>query len=184
MAVVAPGVKVSYEDILSLGETNQRIELFDGDLVMAAMPALYHQRIATQLTLLVGPYIVKNDVGVLYGAPIDVVISEYVVFQPDMSFVQKSRLHICEKERMTAAPDLVVEILSPSTEKRDRSIKLREYARGGATEYWIVSPESREIEVYCISPNGFQHVQTFGDQDTFNTSLFPNLHFRVQEVFP
>lgn len=183
MQQIADELKVTYSDILSLGETNQRIELFDGECVMSAMPNTRHQFIATELASFLRNYVKEHGLGKVFGAPVDVVVSPTMVFQPDVSFLSNERASINDGQKLNAAPDLVVEILSESTEERDRTFKFREYARSGAKEYWIVDPEKKLIEVYTNSAKGFQLANIFKRDATMNTPLFPSASIPLQEVF-
>jgi len=184
VAKIVDELKVSYTDILSLGESNQRIEVFDGEVIMTAMPTVEHQRIATEIAAMVRLYSRRRNLGLVLGAPVDVVLSEFTVLQPDVSFLAHERMHINDGKKFNATPDLVVEVLSESTEERDRTFKFREYAKGGAKEYWLVSPEKKEVEVYHNSEKGFQLVKTFGRDETMNTPLFPDAEFILKEIFP
>jgi Uma2 family endonuclease len=183
MAQIAEELKTTYRDILALGESNQRIELFDGECIMSAVPTILHQQIATNLASMLLPHVRAKDLGIVLGSPVDVVLSDVIVLQPDVSFISAGRLNISDNRKLNASPDLVVEILSQSTEERDRTFKFREYAKGGAKEYWLVSPEKKEIEVYQNSPKGFQPVRVFGVNDAMSTPLFADAAFPVREVF-
>jgi Uma2 family endonuclease len=183
MAQIAEELKVTYRDILSLGESNQRIELFDGECIMSAMPTIQHQQIATNLASILKRYVDQRSLGIVLGAPVDVVLSDVMVFQPEVSFISHKRLTISDGKKLNASPDLVVEILSESTEERDRTFKFREYAKGDAKEYWLVSPEKKEIEVYTNSPKGFQLVKIFKVPETMQTPLFPDAEFELHEAF-
>jgi Uma2 family endonuclease len=184
MAQLAEELKTTYKDILSLGESNQRIELFDGEVIMSAMPTLLHQQIATNLTIMLGQYVKSKRLGVVFGSPVDVVLTEVIVLQPDVSFLSHDRVRLSDGKKLMFAPDLVVEILSESTEERDRTFKFREYAKGGAKEYWLISPEKKRVEVYENSERGFQLVREFSAGDTLITPLFKDAAFSVAEIFP
>lgn len=184
MPQIAEELKVTYRDILSLGESNQRIEIFDGECIMTAMPTIQHQLIATNVAVVLNRYVGKNKSGIVLGAPVDVVLSEVIVLQPDVCYLSNERSAINDGKKFTASPDLVVEILSETTEERDRTFKFREYARGGAREYWLVSPEKKEIEVYKNSEKGFQLVKVFAYSEKISTPLFPDAEFSPKEIFP
>jgi len=146
------------------------------------MPTPFHQKILIKLGSVLEQYVTRKQMGALYGS-VDVYISEVTVLQPDLCFLSQQRAHVNDGKKFTATPDLVVEILSPSTEERDRTFKFREYAQYGAQEYWLVSPEKREIEVYKNSEKGFQLVKKFVSADVLNSSLFPDIQLNVQEIF-
>ena len=183
MSQIAEELKVTYTDILVFGESNQRMELFDGEFIMTAMPNITHQRIAMKLGLLLYNYVSQRKLGVVLSNPVDVYLSGTTVLQPDVTFLSNERHHINDGKKYTASPDLVIEILSESTEERDRNFKFREYARYGAKEYWLVSPEKREIEVYQNSPRGFQLVNKFSQNYTLNSPLFADIALKVEQVF-
>jgi Uma2 family endonuclease len=183
MSNIADELKITYDDILSLGESNQRIELFDGEVIMSAMPSVRHQIAAKELAFPLDRYVKKRKVGLVLASPVDVVLSQHVVLQPDVSFLSNERAHVNDGKKFNASPDLVVEILSESTEERDRTFKFREYARGGAREYWLVSIEKCEVEVYQNSEKGFLHVRTFSKDEVLNTPLFSDININLQEVF-
>ncbi len=178
-----PSVKLTYNDILSFGETNRRIELFDGEPYMAAMPILKHQRIATRLGRFLDEYVEGKKIGTVYSSPIDCILSETTVLEPDVSFLSNERKYIDAETHYEGAPDVVIEILSESTERHDRTFKFQAYARGGAKEYWIVSPMNNEIEVYQNSESGFQLVKIYGLNELCNSPLFPDLNLEVAKVF-
>lgn len=182
MPQLAKELKVTYGDILSLGESNLPTEIFDGDCIMGPMPSPLHQLICANLTALIREHAAKRDMGKVYSS-VDVYISEVVVLQPDICFLSHERSSINDGKKFNGVPDLVVEILSPSTEERDRTFKFREYARGGAKEYWMVAPEKKEIEVYQNSSTGFQPVKTFAVGEWMNTPLFPDARLPLTEVF-
>ena len=150
---------------------------------MTAMPTSRHQLIATRLAVRLCDYVERRKIGRVYGAPVDVCISETTVLQPDLSYVSDERADIDDGKKFTGAPSLVIEILSESTEERDRTFKFREYARGGAKEYWLVSPERREIEVYKNSGQGFQLVNILRPPDVLNSPLFADIDLDVKQVF-
>jgi Uma2 family endonuclease len=183
MQKVVDELKLTCDDLECLGESNQRIELYDGELVMSAMPIPLHQLIGTNLTVQLHSYVRKRKLGVVLGSPIDVVLSKHVKFQPDITFLSNERASINDGKRYTAAPDLVVEILSDSTEEKDRTLKFREYARGGASEYWLVSTIEKQIEVYRNSETGFKMFRVFTADENLSTPLFPDAKFDLREVF-
>ncbi len=178
-----PSVKLHAQDILSFGETNKRIELYDGEPYMAAMPIPKHQRTATRLGRYLDIYVEKNNLGILLSSPIDCILSDTTVLEPDISFLSNERKYIDDGTQYQGAPDLVIEILSGSTEKHDRTFKFQVYARAGAKEYWLVSPMKKEIEVYQNSENGFQLLKIFGVGELCNSPLFSDLNLEVGKVF-
>ena len=140
--------KLTYADYLAL-PGDGRYELHDGELVMVASPNEPHQRTSLLLTrqLLV---VEDKGLGRIYVAPFDVILSDTEVVQPDLLFVSQERAHIITHANIQGAPDLVVEILSPSTSNRDWTRKREMYARHGVKELWIVDPDARIIWVMVL----------------------------------
>lgn len=182
MTQLTDELKVTYSDVLSLGESNQKMELMDGEFIMTAMPTPQHQNIVLKLGSFLLNYIIKNNLGKAF-ASVDVYISEITVLQPDICFLSNERASINDGKKFNGVPDLVVEILSESTEQRDRTFKFREYAIGGAKEYWMVSPEKKEIEVYKNTERGFQTVKIFKPTDFLSTPLLNEININVTTVF-
>jgi len=182
MTQLVDELKITYKDILSLGESNQKMELMDGEFNMTAMPSTLHQLIAANLITYLQQYVKQKRLGKVYTS-VDVYISEFTLLQPDLCFLSHERRSINDGKKFNGVPDLVVEILSDSTEQRDRTFKFREYAIGGAKECWMVSPGKKEIEVYQNSERGFQLVKIFKQADVLNTQLFKDINLNVDQVF-
>ena len=140
-------------------------ELLNGELVKRSAPSPLHQRISGRLFSQVKPWIDKKGLGELFYSPIDVFLDDYNVPQPDLIFIKKERLEIVRlDEGIMGMPDLVVEILSPSSIKRDRFEKMEIYQRFNAPEYWIVDPANSSIEVYTLQ-NGKFEIASFAAQE-------------------
>ena len=137
MVIPNPIVKFTYEDYLNTPE-DKRYELLDGELVMTPAPGELHQSISALLGWRLVQFASENSLGRVYQAPFDVVLSDTDVVQPDLLFVSNERGHIITPANIQGAPDLVVEILSPSTAERDRTFKRTLYAKHGVNEYWMV----------------------------------------------
>lgn len=133
-------LRFTYDDYLLLPE-DRRYEVIDGDLLTTPTPGTPHQRIVGNLYLRLCLYVEDHQLGEVLIAPCDVVLSPTDVVQPDLLFVAASRAAIVGEKFISAAPDLVVEVLSPSTEDRDRTVKTKLYARFGVRELWIADPE-------------------------------------------
>ena len=120
-------VKLTYEDYRNTPE-DERYELLDGELVRLETPRIAHQQVDMDLGTLMNLFVKENNLGRVFSAPTDVVLSETAVVQPDLLFVSNERAHIITEQNIQGAPDLVVEILSPSTANRDWTIKRELYA--------------------------------------------------------
>ena len=118
----------------------------------------------------------------MFVSPLDVILSDYDVLQPDLLFVLNERAEIV-KDWIRGAPDLAVEILSPTTEGRGRGIKLKAYARFGVKEYWIVGPVARTVEVHRLTPEGYELAKTFALDDTLTSRLLPGFKLDVATIY-
>ena len=136
-------LRFTYRDYLLLPEGDRR-ELIEGDFYVVPAPSIRHQTVAANLGTLLRERVRRNRLGIILWAPTDVVLSPETVVQPDILFVSNERRGIITEPNVSGAPDLVVEILSPGTEERDRELKLNLYARYGVREYWIVDPGGRD----------------------------------------
>jgi Uma2 family endonuclease len=132
-------------------EGSTRYEVIDGELVVTPSPTSRHQAIVTDLSFLLNGFVRGRGLGRVLSGPVDVLFGEGDYFTPDLVFVSRARAAILSDRGLEGPPDLVVEVLSPSTERRDRGIKLERYRLFGVAEYWIVDPEERTIEVWDLA---------------------------------
>ncbi len=139
----------TYEDYLSL-EEEKRYEIIDGELFEMPAPSLRHQKIVGTLYRLLSQHVEEKALGEVYISPVDAVLSPYHVVQPDIVLVLKENYHILKENSIHGSPDLVVEVVSPSTFKRDTEDKRKLYAKYGIKEYWLVFPEERVVEVLTL----------------------------------
>ena len=122
MVTAESPVKLTYEDYKNTPE-DERYELLDGVLVRLETPPIIHQRVDMDLGTLMNLFVKENDLGRVFPAPTDVLLSDTIVVQPDLLFISNERAHIITEQNIQGAPDLVVEILSPSTANRDWTTK-------------------------------------------------------------
>ncbi len=172
----------TYEDYLKTPE-DERYQLLEGKLIREPAPTTYHQRAAVKLCRYLDEFAEQHAAGVVYFCPVDVVLSEINVLQPDIIFVSRDREFIITKECIRGAPDLVVEVLSPSTSHRDLGIKMELYARFGVREYWIVDPEARTVEVMNLTPDGYRVSGRFDVSSRVVSPLLPGLNIDLGRVF-
>ncbi len=144
----------TYEDYLRL-EDDKRYEIINGRLYEMPAPTPWHQRILKRLlNILTGFAELKESRGEVLPSPIDVVLGDRYVLQPDIIFISKDRLEIIGEKAIMGPPDLVVEIISPATVRRDTVVKKEIYEKFGVKEYWIVYPDERAIEVWVLNDKG------------------------------
>lgn len=177
-------IKFTYADYKHLPESEtERYELLGGDLVMVPSPNEYHQRISGNLQFLLHSFVREREVGIVYDAPFDVVLSPENVVQPDILFIAAERAHIITEDNVQGAPDLVIEILSSATGDRDRTYKRTLYARYGVGEYWLVDPMPRMVEVLILGERGFERAAEYRWDEVLRWALLPGLEIDLREVF-
>jgi Uma2 family endonuclease len=115
-------------------------------------------------------------------APIGVVLDDEIGLKPDLIFMSHERAHYISERGVEGPPDLLVEVLSPSTEARDRGIRLRRYAASGVTHYWIMDTDDPKIEEHVLGDDGYQLVGTFGPGTVFRPTIFPGLEIPLDEI--
>ncbi|MEO0215359.1 MAG: Uma2 family endonuclease, partial [candidate division WOR-3 bacterium] len=139
----------TYEDYLKL-EDDKRYEVINGRLVEMPAPGFEHQKISGLIDFILRKFVYKERIGEVLYAPFDVILSENIVVQPDIVFISNENLKNIKEGRLFGPPDLVVEIVSPGSYKRDRFEKFKIYEEFGVKEYWIVLPGEKVIEVWCL----------------------------------
>ena len=182
MAIPNPTVKFTYEDYLNAPE-DKRYELLDGELVPIPTPGELHQSISILLGWKLVQFASENSLGRVYLAPFDVVLSDVDVVQPDLLFVSNERDHIITSANIQGAPDLVVEILSPSTAERDRTFKRTLYARHGVNEYWMVDTTAKDITVLLLGEHGYEVVDTYGEGETLTPPTLQGFTLNIGDIF-
>ena len=179
-------VKLTYDDFLLFPDDGQRHELIDGEHYVTPSPNPRHQWILGNLYFLIRSWVEQRRPGIVFMAPLDVVFTRFDVVEPDVLYLSNERA----RQSLTAAnvqgvPELVIEIGSPSTRKRDETIKRRLYEREGVSEYWLVDPELDVIRVYTRDGERFGRARELSLEadDTLTTPLFPGLELRLADVF-
>jgi len=166
-------------------ETGTRHEVIDGELVVTPSPRPRHQAIVLDLGRILGDFVGSERLGTILPGPVDVLFAEGDYLVPDLVFVRKGRAGMVSDRGIEGPPDLVVEILSPSTEARDRGVKLDRYRLYGVREYWIVDPDSRSVEVWRFG-EGAESAEACGAGSAFSWTPLPDgptLEVGVDDVF-
>ena len=177
-------LKFTLEDYRNLPESEtKRYELLGGEIVMAPAPVPYHQMVSINIVRWLDSYARRSRLGVVLYSPIDVILSEEDVVQPDILFISNEHRGIIQEDRIHGAPDLVIEILSPATAGRDRSFKRTLYARSGVQEYWLVDPDSKSIEVLTLGPQGYQQAGRYEKNQRLRSPLLSGLIIVLDEIF-
>jgi Uma2 family endonuclease/predicted DNA-binding transcriptional regulator AlpA len=175
----------TYQDYLHLPEKEgYSYEVLDGTLVCEPAPIVQHQRVSRRLQRLLEDYFfVADPGGEVLNAPLDVTLSDTNVVQPDLMYISELRSGIIEEQRINGAPNLVVEILSPTTRGKDRIRKRMIYERLGVPHYWIVDPEARAIEAYAIQGNAYVLRAGACEEEIFAHPDFPGLSVELAQLW-
>ena len=173
----------TYEDYAALPEDGRRYEIVNGVLVMAPAPSPEHQSITVRIAYYLFPHIDLAGIGKLFTAPVDVDLGPKNVYQPDLVVVLDAHLDRVAEKKIIGAPDLVVEVASPSTAAYDRLTKYDVYARAGVTEYWIVKPTRSTVEVLVLEHGEYPSLGVFSEQATLPSRVIPGLPVRVEQFF-
>ena len=189
MPVPAPKDRYTFADCLTWGE-NERIEIINGEAVMMAPPTRIHQEILMELSRQLANFLEGKKCKV-YPAPFAVRLFEKdgdtpedvdTMVEPDISVVcdhDKLDKHGCK-----GAPDLVVEILSPSTQRHDRLVKLDLYQRAGVREYWIVDPDSSTVQVFMLKDGYLHPHEVYSEKDIAKVNVLDGCFIELSKVFP
>ena len=167
----------------SVPEGGPRYQLINGDLIVAPAPNRLHQKVSRNLQYQISHYLEGNPIGELYDAPFDVQLSNIDVFQPDLVYVSRAHASILTAQGMNGAPDLVIEILSPSTAEHDLGAKREIYARTGVSELWIVDPVIRRLQRYLLQKDPERPSETYSEQAKVSTPLWPGLEIDLDRAF-
>jgi Uma2 family endonuclease len=176
----ATSTKLTYEDYCLLPDDGRRHEIIDGEHYVNPSPNTKHQLAWGNLYYALSHYLRQHGHGVVFGAPYDVVLSNFDVVEPDIIFVSAARKHIITEANIKGAPDLVVEILSPSSRKYDQVVKFERYDAMGIAEYWIVDPERETVSIYRHTSSGFALTPAAAD---LTTPLIPGFSLPIHAIF-
>ncbi len=159
---VATKTKLTWDDYAGFPDDGQRHEIIDGVHYVAASPFLNHQSILANLLFQLYTQIDQHGRGSVFPAPTAVQLSAHDIVEPDLLVVVAEHRSYLTEPKVDGPPDLVVEVLSPSSRSRDREQKLHLYGRAGVGEYWIVDPQSRLVEQYRREGDALVASGTFG----------------------
>ena len=180
------GVKLTYDDFLLFPDDGKRHELIDGEHYVTPSPNVKHQRVSMNLVRAMLSYLDAHRVGEIFAAPLDIVLSPHDVVEPDLFYVSHERAaRVLTPANARGAPELVIEIASKSTRKRDETIKRRLYEREGVSEYWVVDPELDAIRVYRRKGDRFGRALELTSErgDLLTTPLLPELEIALIRIF-
>lgn len=159
-------------------------QLIAGELVMSPAPIPLHQMVILELSIQMSLFVKKEQTGRVFVSPIDVRLNERSIFQPDILFISKEKAFLIGERMIEGPPDLVVEVLSPSSAYHDLRTKFRAYQQAGVQEYWIADPERRSVEVFASREGKFQLHQEAEGEGTVQSVLLPGFSVDLASIFP
>ena len=166
-------------------DDGNRYELIEGELFVSRAPGIPHQRVLLNLMIGLSDYLKANPIGILVPGA-GAIFSDYDAVVPDLAFVRNERWdQVVTGEKFTGALDLVIEILSPGTQKRQRdlSAKRQLYGKYGVKEYWIVDSENLAVLVLRLQGNTSEEIATLTSHDEITSPLLSEFHLKVSAIF-
>lgn len=174
--------KYTYEDYMRTPD-DVRYELLDGELILSPSPRTAHQRTSLNILLPLATFVERNELGEVFVAPFDVVLDNFNVVQPDILFVSNERSRIITDLNIQGAPDLVIEILSPSTAQRDRTQKRELYAQHDVKEYWQGDTDAKSVLVLALDNGVYRVAGIYNTGQTLTSPMLPGFSLHIDDVF-
>lgn len=176
-------IVLTYEDYCGLPDDGRRYEILEGELAVTPSPSRSHQEFAANLLVALKPFVHAHDLGEVFIAPFDVILEKASVVVPDLCFVSRDRLGIVTDRGVEGAPDLVVEILSPATARRDRAEKAQLYSRHGVRHFWLADPEARVVETFELHEGRYRETARLTGDARLTPTLFSGLEISLASLF-
>jgi Uma2 family endonuclease len=169
-----PAVVLTYREYAALPADGRRYEIHDGELSVTRAPSPQHQRTVGNLCLVLHAHVAAGRLGEVLLSPLDVILSDVVIVQPDLVYLELARLGAISQRGVEGPPTLVVEVLSPSTVLIDRTTKRQLYARHRVPFYWLVDPDARAVEVLQLGPAGYDLILRAAGASPISPAPFPD----------
>ncbi len=179
-----PTLPMTYNEYALLPQDRNRYEVIEGELYMTPSPSYDHQLVVYRLATSLGSHVEAKGLGQILFAPLDVLLAETNIVQPDILYLGRGKIPRGKARNIQGAPDLVIEVLSESTAEQDRVHKKRTYARHGISQYWIVDPENRMLEIFELAGSEYRLAGSFAGDATATSSLFPGLEIPLVPLWP
>jgi Uma2 family endonuclease len=179
--MVTTAKKLTTADYEKMPADGFRHEIIEGEEYRTPAPTTDHQSVLFKIARRLGDHAEARKLGRVFVAPTAVVFSRHDAVEPDVFFVSKARASIIKPKNIQGAPDLVVEVLSPSTAANDRGPKLKTYDDGGVREYWIVDPATKTVEIREFRAT--RRTRGYQDDQSFQSELFPGLTLSLEDIF-
>ncbi len=172
----------TYEDLRHTPDDGKRYEVLEGDLIVSPSPKWKHQRVAHRLHTFLTRW-EDHGYGSVCPAPMDVVLSDRDVVEPDLLFIATDRMGIVTEENVRGAPDLVVEVISEGSRHRDVITKRHIYERNGVRFYWLVDPEEETVRVFELKEGAYGDPRVLTAGQELSCALFPGVTQDVGKLF-
>ena len=176
-------VKFTYEEYRTLPENGRQYQVIDGDLIMSPAPKTWHQKVLLRILFALMDFLRSRRCGEVFCAPLDLILSEENVVQPDIVYISNERRGIIFRDGLRGTPDLCVEILSPSNRDLDLNAKRLLYAKYGLPELWIVDPDANTLMLYRLQEDCQAPLKVLGANDTLTSPSLPGFSLALSAVF-
>ena len=172
----------TYEDLRLMPDDRNRYEVIDGELLVTPSPTIAHQTASKRIQLELMLQLERTGRALVFAAPVDVIFSQLRTVVPDLVIIDQSRRNIVSRRGIEGAPDVIIEILSPSSRRNDRELKAKLYAAEGVREYWLVDDETCTIEVWTLDAGAYRLHGRFGPGEKLRSFLY-DVDLGVDAVF-
>ena len=174
----------TYQDYLRLPDDGYHYQVIKGVLLMTAAPKPVHQIVSRNLAFALFAFAASHKLGEVIYAPVDVLLGDLATpVEPDIIFISRQRLSIIKEKLVEGAPDLIVEILSPSNWVVDRRDKIAVYEASGVREYWIVDPDAQAVEVYILRQGQYALLERYEPGQTVQSDLLTGFEIPMDDIF-
>jgi Uma2 family endonuclease len=177
------GTKLTFEQFRQLPDDGKLYELVHGEAHLTPSPTTKHQIVLYRLITSLHAYLSRNPLGRLLFAPLDVRLSADTALQPDLIFITNANSAIIQEDYIRGTPDLVVEILSPSTAAHDRATKLPLYAEAGVGEMWMIDPQAKTVEILKLQGNKYLVEAALAGSRVLTSTCFPGWELPLSDLF-
>jgi Uma2 family endonuclease len=181
--VAHPVIRFKAEDIWDTPEDGRRYEVIAGGLYVTPPPNWGHQYASDTLFGHLWSHVHARGLGKIVTAPVGVVLDDENGLQPDLVYIAHERLGIVTERGVYGTPDLIVEVLSRSTQARDRGVKMRRYAAAGVPHYWLLDYRRRRLQTYRLGAQGYESTGSYGPGNVFRPELCPGLEIPLDDLW-
>ncbi|OIQ55604.1 Uma2 family endonuclease [Neomoorella thermoacetica] len=179
-----PPGKISFEEFLTWADEDTLAEWVEEEVVLMTPASLRHQRLAGFLYMLIREFVIQHDLGEVLFAPFLVRLPDPLksAREPDLIFVARERLHLLKPTYLDGSPDLIIEITSPESLERDRSIKFKEYEQAGVKEYWLIHPDTSQAEFFQLQDGRYWKIQP-GEDGVYCPRMLPGFRLNLNKLW-